>query len=131
MTVLSTTQMTLDFEAGISKQSESLKEFLRDKAIPALWQEKGTPKKYVAAELELSPSELTRKLSDNPNDPRNFTIEDLERYLDTLGDLSPLFYLLDKYARKEQDRAELERKIEELQGLLNSSDTRNQKVRNL
>ena len=116
MTVLSTTQMTLNFDAGISAQSESLKEFLREEAIPNLWQSRGIPKKHVAADMDLSPSELTRKLSDNPNDPRNFTIDDLELYLSKSGDMSPSYYLLDKHGRKDNDEiAELRAKLARLE----------------
>jgi len=112
MPVLSTTQMTLNFEAGISSQCSTLKEFMREEAIPNLYREKGVPKKHVAADMDLSPSELTRKLSDNPNDPRNFTIEDLERYLGSQKDLSPLYYLLDKFGSdRHGEIAELEARL--------------------
>lgn len=117
MTVLSTTQMTLNFDAGISSQSDSLKEFIREEAIPALWQKRGLPKKHVAADMDLSPSELTRKLSDNPNDPRNFSTDDLELYLEKTEDLTPVFYLLDKYGKKKQDEIEvLKARLAELTG---------------
>ncbi len=115
MTVLSTTQMTLNFEAGISAQCDSLKEFIREEALPNLWRDKRVPKKHVAADMDLSPSELTRKVSDNPNDPRNFTTDDLERYLATQGDMSPLYYLLDKYGRVNDEEAELIKRLAEIQ----------------
>lgn len=114
MPVLSTTQMTFDFELGISEQCETLKEFIREEALPNLWRDKRVPKKHVAADMDLSPSELTRKLSDNPNDPRNFSSDDLERYLATQRDLSPLFYLLDKYGRGEDNEiSQLEKRLAE------------------
>lgn len=114
MPVLSTTQMTLNFEAGISGEFASLKEFIREEALPSLWQRRRIPKKHVAADMDLSPSELTRKLSDNPNDPRNFTLEDLEKYVSTQGDLTPIYYLLDKYGRGEDEEiAELEKRLAE------------------
>jgi hypothetical protein len=109
--------MTLNFEAGISAQCATLKEYMREEAIPGLYRDKGVPKKHVAADMDLSPSELTRKLSDNPNDPRNFTIEDLERYLETQKDLKPLYYLLDKFGGDKSDEiAELEARLAALRG---------------
>jgi len=115
MPVLSTTQMTLDFEAGISAQHDSLKEFIREQALPDLWRSKGVPKKHVAADMDFSPSELTRKLSDNPNDPRNFSTDDLEKYLATQKDLSPIYYLLDKYGRDADTEEELlEKRLAEI-----------------
>lgn len=118
MPVLSTShQMTLNFEPGLSDQHESLKEFMRDEALPELWRTQKIPKKYVAADMELRPSELTRKLSDNPNDKRNFTTDDLEKYLERFNDLSPIFYLLDKYAKDTDDEiARLEAKLAQLKG---------------
>lgn len=113
MPVISTTQMTLNFEAGISTQCASLKEYMREEALPNLWRDRGVPKKHVAADMDKSPSELTRKLSDNPNDPRNFTTDDLEDYLRTQKDMSPIFYLLDKYGRAEDEIAELEKRLAE------------------
>lgn len=54
--------------------------------------------KAIAADMDLSESELSRKLSDNPSDPRNLSCDDLERYIKETGDVTPVFYLIDKYA---------------------------------
>lgn len=94
MTVLSTTQLQLDFEAGISDTHKRLKDFLRDRVH---CRPGGFIPKALAAEMDLSPSELTRKLADNPRDPRNFTVDDLESYLDVTGDCEPLYYLVEKW----------------------------------
>lgn len=114
MPVISTRQLQLDFEAGIGGQADSLKEYLREFAIPAQAMS-GRPKKHIAADMDLSPSELTRKLSDNPNDPRNFHTDDLERYLECTRDMTPLFFLLDRYGPNTEDRlAELEAEAQRL-----------------
>jgi hypothetical protein len=55
------------------------------------------PLKTLAADMDLSLSELSRKLSDNPNDPRKFTLDDLEIYLKASGDMTPIYYLVEKY----------------------------------
>lgn len=114
MPVVSSTQMTLNFEVGISGQCDSLKEYMREEALPNLWRDRGVPKKHVAADMDISPSELTRKLSDNPNDPRNFSTDDLEDYIRTQGDMSPVYYLLDKYGRPDDEEARLEARLAEI-----------------
>ena len=48
--------------------------------------------------MDLSESELSRKLADNPNDPRNLTCDDLEAYIGATQDTTPIFYLIEKYA---------------------------------
>ena len=113
MTVISTTQMTLDFEAGITKSYGTLKEYLREDLIPH--RPKGLVKKQLAAEMDLSPSELTRKLADNPNDPRNFSIDDLENYMEVTGDHQPIYYLCEKYLRPEDEISKLRERIAELE----------------
>lgn len=114
MTVVSTTQMTLDFEAGISEGYGSLKEFLREGLVP--YKPAGLHRKQLAAELDLSPSELSRKLGDNPKDPRNFTIDDLERYIQVTGQPDPIYYLCDKFLKPEDEIARLKARVAELEG---------------
>ena len=80
--------------------------------------------KVLAADMDLSQSELSRKLADNPNDPRKFTVDDFEALLST-GDLTPLYYLVEKYLTRESDRqrakfTELERKLPEIMNLIKS-----------
>lgn len=116
MPVVSSTQMTLNFEPDKFRQFSSLKEFMREEAIPSRWINHRVPKKHIAADMDLSPSELTRKLSDNPNDPRNFTVEDLEKYLASQNDLEPVFYLLTKYGRADDEIERLEARLAELKG---------------
>ena len=47
--------------------------------------------------MDLSESELTRKLADNPNDTRNFNCDDLEAYIAAHHDVTPIYYLIEKY----------------------------------
>lgn len=51
--------------------------------------------KVVAADLDLSPGNLSVALSDDPH--RKFSVDDLERYIQTTGDKSPVYYLVAKY----------------------------------
>lgn len=92
------TQMTMNFEPVHHKQWESCREYIDDRVIPDYLQERGILKKYLAADLELSPSELRRKLCPAPGDTRNFSLDDLEKWLTVTHDLRPVFYLLEKYS---------------------------------
>jgi hypothetical protein len=51
--------------------------------------------KSVAMDLDLSPGNLSVALSDDPH--RKFSVDDLERYVQSTGDKTPIFYLVAKY----------------------------------
>lgn len=51
--------------------------------------------KAVAADLDLSPGNLSVALSDDPH--RRFGVDDLERYIQSTGDKAPIYYLAAKY----------------------------------
>lgn len=51
--------------------------------------------KVVAADLDLSPGNLSVALSDDPH--RKFSADDLEGYIRSTGDKSPIYYLVGKY----------------------------------
>lgn len=54
------------------------------------------PLKSIAMDMDMSQSDLSRKLADNPNDPRRFTVADLESYVHATGDTTPILYLAQK-----------------------------------
>lgn len=86
-------QLTLSFDPGLAERHRSLKSCVRERVYAHL-----KPLKVVAADMDLSESELSRKLADNPNDTRNLTCDDLEAYLEKTGDHTPIFYLIEKFA---------------------------------
>ena len=51
--------------------------------------------KGVAADLDLSPGNLSVALSDDPH--RKFSVDDLEGYIQKTGDKTPIYYLVAKY----------------------------------
>ena len=67
-------QLTLSFKTGISRNHETLVEFVQECAFKHPLQHKA-----IAAEMDLSPSHLSRKLSQNPNDSMRLTVDDLEQ----------------------------------------------------
>jgi hypothetical protein len=89
-------QLTLDLEPGLVERHPTLLDCLRARVYSA-----AKPLKSIAGDMDLSASELSRKLSGNPDDPRRFTIEDLEHYVQGTGDTTPVEYLAAKYLQSE------------------------------
>jgi len=94
MTALSgsTRQMTLDFTPGLTERHETLLACLRECAHT-----QRAPMKAIAADMDLSLSELSRKLAGNPEDTRRFSVEDLERFIQATGDVTPIYYLIERF----------------------------------
>lgn len=88
-----TQQLTLNFEPGLAEKNRTLKAHVRERIYAS-----PRPLKAIAADMDLSETELTRKLSLNPNDTRDVTLDDFEAYLASSGDVSGVFYLIEKYA---------------------------------
>lgn len=77
----------------------------------------GTPLSVIAKDMGYSPSDLSRKLAQNPRDSRRFTLDDLEKYIDVTGDTGPVLYLVEKYLTDAAaEVAALERRIAEIRG---------------
>lgn len=102
MTSVSTTasQLTLHFEPSLPERFGSLRAYL---AFRAATQAK--PLKVVAAEMDLSPSALSRKLNPGEGDTARFTVDDLEAYLQATGDVGAVLeYLAAKYGDTDESR---------------------------
>lgn len=97
----SRSQLTLDFEPGRIEQYPSLKAFVRHRVQAKA---AGKVEKIIAADMDMSPSDLSRKLADNPTDPRNFSVDDLEHYIAATGDVEPVYYLVEKYLESDESR---------------------------
>lgn len=92
-------QLSLNFEPGLAERWRSLKACVRERVFAH-----PKPLKSIAADMDLSESELSRKLADNPNDTRELTCDDFEAYMKTTGDLTPLYYLNEKFAVDKQTK---------------------------
>ena len=55
------------------------------------------PLKSIAADMDISQSDLSRKLANNPDDPRRFTLHDLEAFIEATGDTTVIRYLAQKF----------------------------------
>lgn len=87
-------QLSLTFEPGIAARNRTLREHLA-----AAIYSRGLVR--VAGEIDTSPSKLSEKLSGGSSDgkARCMSVDELERYIDRSGDVSPVYYLVDKYLR--------------------------------
>lgn len=116
-----TNQMTLDFEAGLIERFPSLLDCVRHGAYT-----NRNPLKTIAADMDMSQSDLSRKLAGNPEDPRRFSVEDMERYIEKTGDVTPIYYLVEKYLQDEEFRQrramnELVRKMPDIMALMQAA----------
>jgi hypothetical protein len=105
-------QLVLNFDLGMAESYRSCREY-----IAARVHQIGRPQKAIAADMDYSPSDLSRKLAQNPDDSRRFTLDDLEKYIEVTGDKKPVLYLVEKYLA-ETDEAALLKQIEQLQSQL-------------
>ncbi|MBT11858.1 MAG: hypothetical protein CMI02_07475 [Oceanospirillaceae bacterium] len=105
-------QITLNFDAGLSDGYSSCREYVASRIY-----RQGRPQKAIAADMDYSPSDLSRKLAQSPDDSRRFTLDDLERFIDVTGDTSPVLYLVEKYLSKTDRIAQLEKELERLRAV--------------
>lgn len=105
------TQLTLNFEAGLTDAYATCREYVATRV-----HQLGKLQKQVAADMDLSPSHLSRKLAQSPNDSMAFTLDNLEDYIATQGDVQPIYYLVEKFlSGSESELAALRSRIAELE----------------
>lgn len=92
-------QLTLDLDPGLVDRWPTLLDCIRAQVYGAR-----QPLKTIAADCDMSASELGRKISGNPDDPRRFSVEDLEAYVEGTGDVTPIQYLAAKYLQPDEVR---------------------------
>ena len=86
-------QLSITFSPGMSQRSRNLREHVATQVYS------GAGIVAIAGKIDVSPSKLTEKLAgvDSGGKPRALTVDELERYIDTTGDKSPIYYLVEKY----------------------------------
>lgn len=107
-------QMSLTFEPGLSQRARCLRDHLTGQV-----HSRGLV--YVAGKMDLSPTRLSEKLAgvDSSGKSRGLTVDELEGYIQKTGDISPIYYLADKYLRDPAvTQAEALAKIGEIAALL-------------
>jgi hypothetical protein len=92
-------QMTLAFEPALCERFGSLREFIAFRV-----QELQINAKALAADMDLSPTVLSRKLAPKDGDTSRFTVDDLEAYMRVTRDTAPLEYLAAKFLETPEAR---------------------------
>lgn len=95
-------QITLNFEKGLAECYSTCREYIASRV-----HQQGRPQKSIAADMDYSPSALSRKCAQSPDDSMRFTLDDLERFMEVTGDTTAVLYLVEKFLT--DNSSELER----------------------
>lgn len=105
-------QLTLEFEPGLTERYSNLRE-----CVTACVYARGL--KRVAMDLDKAPGNLSRELGGDSD--RHFSIEALERYIQTQGDTTPILYLIARYMGDQaQAEAATMKRLEDLMAQVTS-----------
>lgn len=104
-------QITLNYDADLVDAYPTCREYVASQV-----HRQGRPQKAIAADMDYSPSHLSRKLAQSPGDSMRFTLDDLEKYIEETGDTSAVNYLVAKHLTSRDRIAELEAEIARLKG---------------
>lgn len=95
-----TVQLDLDFTPGLTEQYPQL----RDLVAAIVYSHRGGLK-AMAAELDVSPSHLSRALSQNdPEDRRHFDLDWLPVVIQRSGDQRPISWLIERFMQSPETR---------------------------
>lgn len=111
-------QLSLELDPGLTERYPSLLEAVRAQVYGC-----GRPLKAIAADADMSQSDLSRKLGDNPNDPRRLTVEDLEKLIDATGSVMVVHWMVERFLQSDQDKrdralAEIHRQLPQFLALM-------------
>jgi len=99
-------QLTLSFEPELTERYSNLRE-----CVTSCVYSRGL--KRVAMDLDKAPGNLSRELGGDSD--RHFSVEALEHYIQTQGDLTPVYYLIARYMGDQaQAEAATMRRLEDL-----------------
>ena len=107
--VTASTQFELDFQPGLLDQFATFGDVVRASVYGC-----GKQLKSIAADLDLSSSELSRMLSSTES--LHFPVERLDELIGSTGDLRPIFWLVEK--RCEDSDAKKKRAVNDLLRLM-------------
>lgn len=92
-------QVEINFEAGLTEQFPNFRDVVKAAVYGC-----GRQFKVVAADLDMTSSELSRKLGDNPNDPVHFPLHLLPELIRATGDKRPVYWLVETFLEDEDAR---------------------------
>lgn len=109
-------QFELDFEAGLTQRFPSFMDCVRDSVYSSRRQFKA-----IAADLDMSPSELSKRLSDHAD--IQFLLKRLPELLEATQNLNPIFWLVETYCddpeqKRKKSIAQLAQMLPALQQLV-------------
>lgn len=115
-----TQQLTLNFEASLPERFNTLREYIAHRVTV-----QAKPQKSIAADMDMSPSTLSRKLNPGDSDTQRFNLDDLESYLGSSGDAAAVIqYIASKFmsggddARKAAALAKVEQLAKDMERAL-------------
>lgn len=122
-------QLSLTLEASLTQQFPAFRDVVRASVYDC-----GRQFKSVAADLDMTSSELSRKLADNPADPIHFPLHLLPELITATGDKRPILWLVEKFlddpdARKQHAVDRIEQLVPELLALVKEARSAEQQVR--
>lgn len=115
MPSIAPSQLTLSFEPSLPERFPTLRSYVAHRT-PLL----AKSAKVIAADMDMSPSTLSRKLNPSEGDTQRFNLDDLEAFLESTGDAPAVIeYLAAKFmdspdARKARALSKVERLAEEM-----------------
>jgi hypothetical protein len=93
-------QLTLNFQPELPERFPSLRSFVAFRASTV-----SKHLKVQAADMDMAPSTLTRKLNPSEGDTQRMNCDDLEAWLTSTGDAAAVIdYLAAKYLDSDEDR---------------------------
>lgn len=112
-------QLTLNFEPALPERFKTLRAFIAHRSAVV-----DKKQSMQAADMDLAPSTLSRKLNPSEGDTQRFNVDDMESWLESTGDAAAVVeYLAAKYldcdkARHQRTVANAEKLIGELVKML-------------
>lgn len=106
-------QITINYEEPLTGVYETCREFVAQRI-----HHQGRPQKAIAADMDYSPSHLSRKCAQSPDDSMRFTLDDLERFIEVTGDVTPVIYLAEKFLGRGDEVTNLRRALREAEARL-------------
>ena len=119
MPSVSPSQMTFSFEPSLADRFPSLRAYVAHRVNTH-----NKSAKVIAADMDMAPSLLSRKLNPSEGDTQRFNLDDLEAYLRSSGDAPAVIeYLASKFmdspeARKSRMLARAETLLADLSAVL-------------
>jgi hypothetical protein len=100
MASVARTQLTLDFEPSLPERFSTLRSYIAHRANVT-----AKAMKVQAADMDLSPSTLTRKLNPAEGDTQRFNLDDLEAWIISTGECAAVIeYLAAKFMDSDDAR---------------------------